>query len=139
MVKKVLVFGIVLFVLFSFGGCYVGSSHGIPHGVFRQVFEDENGEITLGGGGELAWLVERNKAEHRYLVFTIVKEDGQVFFEIEREEGYWTVEDKVGVFRYEVDYDSETKILTVVMPSRNGSPHHYPTRALETEAFRFKR
>jgi|GEM_PF-3127695 len=132
---------LMLTILFLGNGCRGVTIYGIPTGLYRQI--DESGSI-IGQGGEFGWQIRNNKtAEHRYIVFAIIQDDGKVFFEHYREPTTNPPRpNEAGLFRYEVAFDTETNILTVYMPfshywNGNAVPHHVPNRYREIRSFQF--
>lgn len=105
-------------------------SEGILHGIYMRL--NDSGEV-INEGHESGWDIRNNKAEHRYIVFEIVKVNGKLYFEVEFGE-YSKIK-----YRYEVTYDKKTRILSVNMPVSGDSPSSYPTNEGEIKVFKFKK
>lgn len=135
MIKKLICFGIILLVVFSLSSC-ASTPQGIPKGTYERIGED--GEITGDGISEGAWKISREDAEHRYLKYKIIEESDKIYFEYDCEKNLDPHIERDG-FRYEVSYDDETKIITVLMPAESsGSPVAWPSFDHEIVPFRFK-
>ena len=133
--RKVAIIAIAMVMLFGTLAIATGcgaSVYGIPLGHYFQV--DQDGNAVPGGSREGGWSIRWNRterryeAEHRYLVFDIVKENDRLFFEFYREPSMWSTEYTTGLFRYEVKFCTETRTLTVYMPSVSGTPSSSSTR-----------
>lgn len=97
---------------------YRGNTYGIPHGIYVPL--DENGEkleVVL----EDKWIIRSDNAEYRYVIGTLIEEEGKIYFYC----------DKITpACKYEMSYDKETEILTVYMPEKLGDG--------EIKAWKFK-
>jgi len=138
---------LVLVMLLSvgvFGGCGRPLVYGIPVGHYRRV--DKYGNFVIPGGGEFGWQIRSNDtAEHRYLIFDIIEEYGEIFFEIYFTQTYNPRHPyREGLHRYRALFDAETRILTVYMPfgyywNGNALPYHVPNSSREVRPFLFIR
>ena len=108
----------------------------VPHGIYFQM--DDQGNV-IKDGAESGWSISKDKAEHRYVVFSIVEIDNKIYFEVNRIQSGFLSEEETGLFRYEAEYDKKTKLLSVTMPSSNGTPYHIPTTEFEMKEFQFKK
>lgn len=140
MKKNIFRITIVLMIILAIGSFVFllnQSTEGIQHGIYSRV--DDEGNI-LNEGFEGAWIIRNGEAEHRYLIYRIVKIDEKIYFEIERIDEGLQPNEETGLFRYEVIYDKEAKILTVIMPVDDGGyPSVAPTTEYEMKTFQFKK
>lgn len=140
MKKNIFRITIVLMIILAIGSVVFllnQSTEGIPHGIYFRMDDEGN---MIKDGIESGWAIRNGEAEHRYLIYRIVKIDGKIYFEIEQIDEGLQSNEETGLFRYEITYDKEAKILTVIMPVDDGGyPSVAPTTEYEMKTFQFKK
>jgi hypothetical protein len=133
---SIILVGVGVLALCSLLFLFNRTTGGIPHAIYSRI--DDNGDI-VNEGSEGSWIIRKDEAEHRYLIFHVVNIGEKIYFEIEIEQQGSLKEEESGLFQYEVTYDKKSQILSVSMTSSNGQPYYIPTREFDWQVFQFRK